>query len=78
MKVPASPPLDKDKCHGQLGIGESYMDGWWDCDRIDEMSGRFIRANLHHEGITDPRFIRYYLRQRLKGIGRKSLAFEVG
>lgn len=22
---------------GTLGLGESYMDGWWDCERIDEM-----------------------------------------
>ena len=64
--------------HGQLGIGEAYMDGWWDCARIDEMSARFIRANLHHESIRDRRFIGYYLKQRLKGIGRKSLAYEVG
>lgn len=64
--------------HGQLGIGESYMEGWWDCDRIDEMSARFIRANLHHESIRDIRFIGYYLRQRLRWIGRKSLAYEVG
>jgi cyclopropane-fatty-acyl-phospholipid synthase len=64
--------------HGQLGIGEAYMDGWWDCERIDEMSARFIRANLHHESIRDPRFVGYYLKQRLKGIGRKSLAYEVG
>ncbi len=21
---------------GSLGLGESYMDGWWDCDRLDE------------------------------------------
>ncbi|MCX5884480.1 MAG: hypothetical protein NT096_00960 [Proteobacteria bacterium] len=20
-----------------LGLGESYMDGWWDCEKIDEM-----------------------------------------
>ena len=21
--------------NGSLGLGESYMDGWWDCDQID-------------------------------------------
>jgi len=54
------------------------MDGWWDCERIDEMSARFIRANLHHESIRDQRFVGYYLKQHLKGIGRKSLAYQVG
>jgi len=32
--------------HGSLGLGESYMDGWWDCDAIDEMCFRAIRAKL--------------------------------
>lgn len=35
---------------GTLGFGESYMDGWWDCDALDEMCCRAIRAQL------DPRF----------------------
>jgi cyclopropane-fatty-acyl-phospholipid synthase len=21
---------------GSLGLGEAYMDGWWDCERLDE------------------------------------------
>ncbi len=25
---------------GSLGFGESYMDGLWDCDAIDEMISR--------------------------------------
>src|SRR4030095_15656395 len=31
---------------GTLGCGESYMDGWWDCEALDEMCGRAIRAEL--------------------------------
>ena len=31
---------------GTLGLGESYMDGWWDCDAIDDMCCRAIRAKL--------------------------------
>lgn len=29
-----------------LGLGESYMDGWWECERIDEMSTRMAKAKL--------------------------------
>jgi len=29
-----------------LGLGESYMEGWWDCARIDELIDRLIRAQL--------------------------------
>ena len=31
---------------GTLGFGESYMDGWWDCDALDEMCFRAVRARL--------------------------------
>lgn len=31
---------------GTLGFGESYMDGWWDCEALDEMCCRAIRARL--------------------------------
>lgn len=29
-----------------LGLGESYMDGWWDCERLDEMFCRLLRSGL--------------------------------
>lgn len=31
---------------GSLGLGESYMDGWWDCDRIDQMVCRLFCAGI--------------------------------
>ncbi len=27
-----------------IGLGESYMDGWWDCEQIDEMVNRLLRS----------------------------------
>ena len=29
---------------GTLGLGEAYMDGWWECDAIDQMVERAQRA----------------------------------
>lgn len=34
---------------GRLGIGESYMDGQWDCNQLDETTYRLFYAN--HEGL---------------------------
>jgi cyclopropane-fatty-acyl-phospholipid synthase len=31
---------------GTLAFGESYIDGWWDCDALDEMCCHAIRARL--------------------------------
>lgn len=30
----------------QLGFAESYMDGWWDCDAIDEMLTRLLAIDV--------------------------------
>ena len=31
---------------GSLGLGESYMDGWWDCPRLDELFCRILGVEL--------------------------------
>lgn len=32
---------------GSMGLGESYMDGWWDCAKLDDFFYRILRAGLH-------------------------------
>ncbi len=32
--------------HRQLGLAQGYMDGWWDCDPIDEMPTRLLSINV--------------------------------
>ena len=31
---------------GSIGFGESYMDGWWDCDSIDQMMTRLLSIDV--------------------------------
>lgn len=33
----------------ELGLGESYMDNWWDVQNLDEMIFRIIRADLQNK-----------------------------
>ncbi|OCQ52909.1 Cyclopropane-fatty-acyl-phospholipid synthase [Photorhabdus australis subsp. thailandensis] len=35
--------------HGSMGLGESYMDGWWDCERLDIFFYRVLRAGLENK-----------------------------
>ncbi len=30
--------------YGSLGFGEAYMEGWWDCEAIDELVCRLLTA----------------------------------
>jgi len=37
---------------GSLGLGESYMDGWWECDQIDELIARLLTAQLDRKVVA--------------------------
>lgn len=62
--------------HGSLGLGEAYMDGFWDCDRLDELVCRALRAGLQLR-IRRPAMLRW-LTSALASPGRRSRAFEIG
>jgi cyclopropane-fatty-acyl-phospholipid synthase len=32
--------------HGSLGIGDAYVEGWWDCDALDELFCRALRGGV--------------------------------
>jgi cyclopropane-fatty-acyl-phospholipid synthase len=31
---------------GSLGVGESFTDGWWDCDALDQMIDKVVRGRV--------------------------------
>ncbi|WP_174888679.1 cyclopropane fatty acyl phospholipid synthase [Candidatus Hamiltonella defensa] len=35
--------------YGSLGLGESYMDGWWECEQLDIFFQRVLRAGLKNK-----------------------------
>lgn len=37
---------------GSMGLGESYMDGWWDGVALDELFYRIFRAHLDEQSLT--------------------------
>lgn len=39
---------------GTLGLGEAYMEGWWDCDEMDVMFYKAIRAHLDDRFSSSP------------------------
>src|SRR2546423_5673120 len=64
---------------GTLGFGESYMDGWWDCDALDEMCCRAIRAQLDQRfafrlpnmwAVVSARFVNQQTIWRSRKVGR--------
>ncbi len=39
---------------GELGLGESYMDGWWDVKRLDVLIERLVTAGLRSKVSVNP------------------------
>ena len=50
---------------GSLGLGESYMEGWWDCPRIDALICRLLKGNLEDEIRGNLRTLLFYISARI-------------
>ena len=46
MKIHHPETLERVFLTGSVGLGESYMDGWWDCDQLDGFFERVLRHGL--------------------------------
>jgi len=57
-----------------LGLGESYMDGWWDCAALDQMLDRLLRAHLDRTVPGGWRIRWHVLHSRLFNLQRPSRA----
>lgn len=62
---------------GTLGLGESYMEGWWDAEALDDFLFRLICANVHDAFPKDFAVIWNVARGRLLNLQRLR-ATEVG
>ncbi|HEY4145070.1 cyclopropane fatty acyl phospholipid synthase [Pinirhizobacter sp.] len=63
--------------HGTLGLGESYMDGWWDAADLAGFFTRVLRANLD-DALTTIDTLLAHLKARLINVQRGAHAWEVG
>ena len=62
---------------GSLGLGEAYTDGWWDCEALDELFFRILRARLNSSVRLPLRALWYGLTSRLWNLQRKARAFDI-
>ncbi len=61
----------------ELGFGESYMDGWWDCEALDECISRIVRAQLEQKLKKDWKMFWYVARARVLNRQKQSRALQV-
>lgn len=63
---------------GSVGLGESYMDGWWDCDRLDLFFTRILQAGLENKIPHHLKDILRILAARLFNLQTRKRAWIVG
>jgi len=63
---------------GSLGLGESYMDGWWDCEELDTFFAKLLPINPEEKIKADWRIFLHTIGEAIFNHGRKARAFHVG
>lgn len=63
---------------GSLGLGESYMDRWWEVQQIDEWMYRILRSNLKQKWESVFGEIWHWVQALILNLQSKSRAFIVG
>lgn len=61
MRIKNPGVYDRIMTQRSLGLGESYMDGWWDCSALDEFFYRLFKINIQNISITKPTLIYQWL-----------------
>ena len=63
---------------GSLGLGESYMDGWWDCQQLDEFFYRILRSDIESQIKKNWVLLLTALTARVMNLQSKKRAFQIG
>lgn len=62
---------------GSMGLGESYMEGSWDCPALDQFFYRLMRADLNHKIKFSFSLAVHYLKNRFLNLQKKKSAFKL-
>ena len=63
---------------GSLGLGEAYVEGWWDCSQLDELFARILRGKLQDRiGSNNLASWLIILKTKLRNLQTFSRSFQV-
>ena len=63
---------------GSMGLGESYMDGWWESGALDQFIERLERCELHREVMDLTSTVTGLVKSKLFNLQSRSRAYQVG
>lgn len=62
---------------GTLGMAEAYLEGWWDCEKVDECLARIIRFGLYKDLAHPWEKVIHYLQFRFFNLQTSTRSWEV-
>ena len=77
MRLHDPAALDRALAEGNLGLGEAYMAGAWDCDRLDVFFEHLLRAHLDRE-VQPAQLAWHALQVKLFNRQNRRRAWQVG
>ncbi len=63
---------------GSLGLGESYMEGWWECKALDQFFDRILRSRLEKEIKINLGTAIRFIQAKIFNLQSRSRAFQIG
>jgi cyclopropane-fatty-acyl-phospholipid synthase len=63
---------------GSLGLGESYMDGWWACEDLSEFFKRLVPSRPEESLRKSGKLLFFLFQSVVLNPGRRSKAFQIG
>jgi len=63
---------------GSLALGESYMDGWWNCEALDQLFDKIMSARLDKQVKKEKENLSAILRAKIFNAQSKSKAYIIG
>lgn len=63
---------------GSLALGESYMDGWWRCEALDQLFDRILNARLDKKVKKEKQILAAIIRAKVINAQSRSKAYVIG
>lgn len=63
---------------GSLGLGEAYMNGWWDAEKLDQFFHKIFKAELESKVRFSWPAVLSYIEGFITNLQTRSRAFEIG
>ncbi len=63
---------------GSLALGETYMDGWWDCEALDQFFYKIMDARLDKKVKKSKQVLWAILKAKITNAQSRSKAYEIG